>query len=112
MPFRIADIDPQGDIPAIGDGHQPRVESRSKGGDDFRERIVKVLVFAAPETMACHHDPAAKDAIVRVQAGENVALGGVQNTFEDRAALRIKVARDPIPVEGLDAGDGVVYGDG
>src|SRR5665213_1068291 len=66
----IADIDAHRLVPAIGDLAQPPIQRRPQFRDQGRQRIGKILVLAAPETVSSHHDPAAKLAVVGIERGE------------------------------------------
>src|SRR5271155_2239252 len=74
MLFRIADIDAHCDVPAIGNGRQPRIDGCSKIFNDLGQRIVEVLVLAPSKAMLCHDDMASKEAILRIKLSQSLTL--------------------------------------
>jgi hypothetical protein len=70
MRGRIAQVDPERRIPAVGDRSQGRIETSAQLGHRRRQRVVEILVFAPAEAVPRHHDPAAKPFIVLIQRGD------------------------------------------
>ena len=93
MRFRIAHVDAQRLIPAIGDRRQPGVEGRAQVGDDWRQRIREVLVFAAPVTMPGHDDATAKAAHGPDKARSR---SGIRPETAGARALRCPARREPV----------------
>src|SRR5260370_25332215 len=55
-----SDLHPHRRHPFVSDRRDPRIQPFAQFGDDRWKRVGKVLVFAEPETKACHIDTAAK----------------------------------------------------
>src|SRR5665213_1893778 len=72
----IIDLDPHGLVPAIGHAVQPGIERRPQFRDQIRQRIGKILVFAAPKAVASHHHAAAEPAVVGIGCRERAAFIG------------------------------------
>ena len=103
MGLGIADIDSHGFVPAIGDITKLRIQRGSQFRNQVRKRIGKIFVLAAPETVACHHDPAAEMPVVRIKRRKRAALISRQQSLQHGAALRIELASRLRPVDGIDA---------
>src|SRR5207249_5504241 len=74
MITRITDGSVQGLAPAVRDAGKRRIERGPKLRDDVGQWIGEVLVFAPPEPMLRHHDPAPEPLLDRVGLGERPAL--------------------------------------
>jgi hypothetical protein len=85
----ITRIDTHSDIPAIGNGCEPRVERGPKPLDGIRQWIAEILVLAASEAVPSHDDAAPKETIFLIQAGECLAFLRRQDAWEQRAPLLV-----------------------
>src|SRR5258706_11548839 len=74
MIVRIADLDPHDLIPAVRDERKLRVEHGAQPRDDLGKGIGKILVLAAAEAVARHHDPAAKSVLRRIDRRKRFAF--------------------------------------
>jgi hypothetical protein len=101
--LRVADLDPHRLIPAVGVLRQRRVQCGPQSVDDGRQRISKVLVFAASVAVARHDDPAAKDPRRVVGGRELAALLGRDQRTDHGAAVAVEIGGDDLPVEECDA---------
>ncbi len=106
MGLGIADIDSHGFVPAIGHAAKLRIQRRPQFRDQVLKRIGKIFVLAAPETVACHHDPAAEMPVVRIERRKRAALISRQQSLQHGAALRIELAGRLRPVDRIDARGG------
>ena len=102
---RIARLDLHRLIPRICDGREFAIKVFTQSGDKLRQGIAEVLVFAAAETMPCHHDPAPKSFLIRIQAGECVTFLCGEDTGEYRVPVFIEPFRDTLPIKSFDACD-------
>src|SRR5215475_2972447 len=66
MLSRIAHVDAQSLVPAICDVGQRRIQRIAQAGDHCGQRIGKVLVLAASETVTRHHNTAAKQLVLGI----------------------------------------------
>jgi hypothetical protein len=112
MSLRVANIDPHSGIPTIRDGSKPRIERGAKTLDQFRQRIVKVLVLSASESVPCHDDTTAEDGFPRIQSGERLALNGRENSGKQTTSLLSQLRGDPRPIESVDSGNRILRGCG
>src|SRR6266702_462543 len=99
MSFGIANVDTHRGVPAIRNRRQPWIESSAKPLNDLGQRIAEVLVLAPAEAVPPHDDTAAKQAVLRIETSERLALLCREDAFEQRAPLRIELLRDSLPVE-------------
>src|SRR5260221_12090639 len=74
MIARIANLDPHDLIPAVRDERKLRVERGAQRRDDLRKGIGKILVLAAPDPVARHHDPAAKSVLRCIERRQRLAF--------------------------------------
>src|SRR3569832_2546654 len=61
-------------VPAVGDGSEVGVERLAQLCDAGWQRISKISIFAAPETMTRHHDRAAEPVLVVVRRSDAAAF--------------------------------------
>jgi hypothetical protein len=102
MIVRIADGVAHGLIPAVCDDGETRVEHGPEIRDDVRKRIGEVFVFAPPEAMLGHHDPAAEPVIDGVHVDEGCAFFRSQYRRHRRATVGMELVGDMPPIERLD----------
>src|SRR6476661_1897523 len=57
MMLRVAHRNAHCGIPAIGDRHKMRIDSGAKVCQNIGQRIAKILIFAAPESVTRHDHP-------------------------------------------------------
>ena len=99
MPMRV--------VPAVGDRGERRIERRAQLGDELRQRIGEVLVLAAPEAVAGHHDAAAEQRVVGVARGERGARSSaVSSAAHHGAAMRVELLAKARPIERRNGGVG------
>ena len=98
----IAHLVPGGRVPAIGDARKRAVERLPQPGHDGRQRIAEILVLAAAEAVARHHDAAAEVRFGRIQPGEPVAVRLRNESLDHRAALRVELLADARPFDRVD----------
>ena len=72
--LRIANVHPHRAVPLVGDWRKPAIKRRAKPLNSIRQWIAEVLVLAPPKTVSRHDNTAAKQRIVRIQAGERTAF--------------------------------------
>ena len=101
MLFRVAYVDAHHGIPTRRNRRQLRVEGGPQLCQQFRQRIREVFVLPAPKSMLGHVDMAAKQFILWVERNQLLALICREEVCQDSASLRIKVARDLLPIERL-----------
>ena len=99
MVFGVAHCHAHRLVPAVRDRHQLRVQRRAQCRHARRERIGEVLVLAAAEAVARHHDVAAKAPVIVVQRGQRLALGRRDETLDHRSPPRIEIRRHARPVD-------------
>lgn len=97
---RITYINTHSAIPAIRNRDQMRVNRRPKFGNQIRQRITEILVFASPETVPRHYDPAAKAILPRIQPRNRPAFFARNKIPKHGATLRLQILPDirPIPL--------------
>src|ERR1700761_2377127 len=100
---RIPRLDTHYLIPAIGDRREMRVDRAPRAFERFGQRIREVLVLAAPEAVALHHDAAAKDAVAIVQRGQRLAFVARKERGRRGAAVAVELRFEIGPVERVDA---------
>ena len=100
---RVAHGDAQGVVPPVGEAGELRIEGRAERGDDLGKRMGEVLVFAAPEAVARHDDPAAEPLVDVIGRRQRGALVGREHRAHDGEAIRIEACGDVRPVKGCDA---------
>jgi hypothetical protein len=99
MPRGIALGNPEQLVPPVADRRERRIEIFPQFGHDSRERIGEIPVFALPEAVVRHHDPAAEFSFLSVKSGEGCALGGGEEPGEDGRFVSIEQGGDRRPVE-------------
>ena len=72
--LRISHVDAHHFIPSVSNGHEMGIKRRSQLGDDFRQRIAKILVFSSAKVVPLHDHAAAEMAVVRLECGEDITL--------------------------------------
>ena len=98
---RKTDLHPHRFVPAIGNGGEVWIKRRAQLGDQRGQRVGEVLVFALPETVLCHDHAASEERVVRVKRSQGSALLRRDQALDHRAALRIEIAGDSFPFNGL-----------
>lgn len=84
-------------MPAVRKGRKARVNGRAQGGDDFGQRITKILIFAAAEAMPGHYDTAAKRFVLRIERGKLLAFLTREQAIQYSAPQRIKIVGNLLP---------------
>jgi hypothetical protein len=95
----ICDIDAERLVPAIRSLRQGRVKRIAQRGDDLRQGICEIFVFAAPKTVPRHDDPAAKQFIGIVALRQDRAFFRRQQRFGGRTAKLVQIGDDRGPVQ-------------
>jgi hypothetical protein len=108
VPLGIVYVHAHRQVPTVGDGRKPGIDGSPKFRNDIGQRIAEVFVLAAPEPMTSHDDTASKKIIIRVQSGEGFTLVTREDPFEHRSPPMVKVFRDALPVECVDARDRIL----
>src|SRR5215472_7981373 len=103
MLFRVVDRVAHGAIPAIRDRNQSRIDGRPETFNQSRQRIIEVLIFSAPESMPCHHDPAAEYIVSLVKAGYGLAFARRKKAVDNGTALLVEILLRTFPVDSSDA---------
>ena len=86
-------------LPAVGHGHQRRVQRLAQLRDQRRQRVVEVAVLAATEAVSGHHDAAAEWRVLRVQGSKFAAGVRPQQPRDDGRTLRIQLGMHRGPVD-------------
>ncbi|MNT24803.1 hypothetical protein D3C72_1602990 [compost metagenome] len=86
-------------VPAVGDRRQARVQRRAQRLQQGRQRVGKVLIFAAPKAMSRHHDAAAVAVRGAIGISQLGTLGRSQQGGQNRMAVRVQGLRDGGPVQ-------------
>ena len=58
--IRKANIHVHGEIPLVSDWCEPAIKRGSQPLNNIRQWVAEVLVLAAPKTVSCHNNTAAK----------------------------------------------------
>ena len=56
----VANVNSHGGVPLVGDRRKPAIKRGSQPLNNLRQWVAEVLVLAAPETVSCHDNTAAK----------------------------------------------------
>src|SRR6204780_4488490 len=96
-------MDPHRVVPAIRDGREVRVHCLAKAGDEVRQRIGKIFVFAPPEAVPCHDDVTPEAALVVIEAGDECTFVSTQEAFQYGPAVSVEIRRESRPIEILHA---------
>src|SRR5215469_553217 len=88
---RIARLCTQAPAPFIRDGCQMRVKRGAQLGDERRQGIGEVLVFAPPEAVAAHHHAAAEAALFGIELRQLPAVCGSEEARQYGAALGVQL---------------------
>src|SRR5580704_14849341 len=80
-----------------------RIQRRAQFGNQRRQRIFEIAVFALAESVPCHVDMAAEMFFARVKRGDVVALVRRQQFWQDSAAETVEIVADRAPIVRVDA---------
>jgi hypothetical protein len=100
---RIARLDAHHFVPAVRDRREMRINGAPHAFDHIGQRVGEILVLAAPETVALHHDAAAEHAVAIVETGERFAFVARQESRRGGAAIAVQLRFEIGPVERADA---------
>ena len=99
----ICYVDAERLVPAIPNLRQGRVKGIAQRGDDLRQGICEIFVFAAPKTVPCHDYPTAKQSIRVVALRQNRAFLWRQQRFGGCTAKLVQIGDDRGPIQRRDA---------
>src|SRR6202042_1945357 len=85
----VTDIDIHRLIPPDSDGLEARIESGAQFRDRLRQRIGEIFVFAAPEAVAAHHNPAAKYLVFGIERRQCAAFIWREQSLQHGATLPV-----------------------
>jgi hypothetical protein len=78
-------------VPAIGDGHQSRIERTAQTGDDIWQRVFEVFVLATAKAVTSHDDLRAKRFGTGIQRADFIAGLMAYKRLDNRAAILIEL---------------------
>ena len=99
MRVGIADRQAERPGPAIGDGGERRIERGAQRRDRLGQGISEIAIGAAAETVARHHHLASIPAPIVPAGAERRRLRRAEQRRHHRAAMRVELGGDRIPVD-------------
>src|SRR5260370_615985 len=99
----IANINTHRLVPSIGNRNKMRIDGRPEPRNKAGQRITEILIFATPETMACHHNMTAEEVLFLIETGYSLAFVRRKKSPNNRTTLCVEVLRNFLPSDRPDS---------